>query len=90
MVVNTKKQLQDIKSEFGAKWRLAVVNANKIAQESLGVLIVNTTMIGALLKATGVVKLESLVDPLKQRFARLAERNINAMKKAFDETLVKE
>jgi pyruvate ferredoxin oxidoreductase gamma subunit len=90
LVVNTKKQLQDIESEFGTKWRLAIVDANKIARELLGVLIVNTTMLGALLKATGVVKLESLVDPLKQRFARLAERNIDAMKKAFEETLVKE
>jgi len=32
-------------------------------------------------KATGVVKLESLVEPTKHRFGRLAERNINAMKK---------
>ena len=52
--------------------------------------IVNTTMFGALLKAVSVVKMESLTQPIQERFDRLAERNINAMKKAFEETVVKE
>lgn len=89
LVLNTRKSIKDIESELGNKWRLAVVDANKIAREILGVLIVNTTMLGALLKATGVVKLESLAEPLEHRFGRLAERNNNAMKKAFEETIVK-
>ncbi len=90
LIINTRKTLQDIEAEYGNKWQLAIVDALKIAREMLGVPIVNTTMLGALLRATGVVKLESLIEPLKQRFDRLAERNINAMKKAFEETLVKE
>ena len=61
-----------------------------IAQELLGVKIVNTSMLGALLKATQVVKIDSLIEPLNHRFGRLAERNFNAMKKAFEETVVKE
>jgi len=36
-----------------------------------------------------VVKLESLFEPLRQRFGRLAERNIEAMKRAHEETLVR-
>ncbi len=90
LIINTKRPLQDIESEFGDKWQLAVIDATKIARELLGVPIVNTTMLGALLRATGVVELESLSEPLRQRFGRLAERNINAMKKAFEETTVKE
>ena len=90
LIINTGRPLQDIESELGTNWRLAVIDATKIARELLGVPIVNTTMLGALLRATGVVKLESLFEPLKQRFGRLAERNINAMKKAFEETVVKE
>ncbi len=90
LIINTKRPLQDIESEFGAKRRLAIVDATKIAQELLGVPIVNTTMLGALLRATGVVKLESLFEPLRHRFDRLAERNINAMKKAYEETVVTE
>ena len=47
-------------------------------------------MLGALLRATGVVKLESLLEPLKQRFGHLAEKNFEAMRKAFEETVVAE
>ncbi len=90
LVINTKRPLPDIASEFKGKWQIAVIDASKIARELLGVPIVNTTMLGALLRATGVVKVESLSEPLQQRFGRLAERNINAMKKAFEETTVKE
>ena len=89
VVVNTKKQPEQIREEFSINWSLATVDATKIARELLGVPIVNTSMVGALLRATGVVKLESLFEPLRQRFGRLAERNINAMKKAHDETLVR-
>jgi len=89
VVVNTKKQPERIRQEFSINWSLATVDATKIARELLGVPIVNTSMVGALLRATGVVKLESLFEPLRQRFGRLAERNINAMKRAYDETLVR-
>ena len=47
-------------------------------------------IIGALIKATSIIKLESMYAPLEKRFGRLAERNINAMKRAYEETLVKE
>jgi len=89
LVVNTKKQLEQIRQEFSITWSLATVDATKIAQELFGVPIVNTSMIGALLKATEVVKLESLFEPLRQRFGRLAERNIEAMKRAYEGTLVR-
>lgn len=90
LVINSGEPLRDMESRLGNKWRLAIIDATKIARELLGVPIVNTTMLGALLRATEVVKLESLVEPLNRRFGRLAERNISAMKKAFDETKVKE
>lgn len=90
LVVNTSKTMAEVEAEFGTKWKLAAVDAIKIAREELGVPIVNTTMLGALLRAIAVVKTDSLVVPLQQRFERLAERNINAMKRAFEETVVKE
>jgi len=89
VVVNTKKQPEQIRQDFSINWSLATVDATTIARELLGVPIVNTSMVGALLRATGVVKLESLFEPLRQRFGRLAERNINAMKRAYEETLVR-
>jgi len=90
LIINTKKQPEKIREEFGYKWSMATVNATEIAREILGVPIVNTTMIGALLKATEVVKIESLIEPLKHRFGRIADRNINAMKKAYEVTLLQE
>ncbi len=67
VILNTKKSAEQIRSEFGIKGRLATVNANKIARELLGVPIVNTTMTGALIKATSVIKLESMNAPLEKR-----------------------
>jgi len=90
LVINTRKSAKEIKTEFHIKQRLATVDATKIAREILGVPITNTTMIGALLKATDVIKLESLVEPVKERFHRLADRNINAMNRAYEEAMVKE
>jgi pyruvate ferredoxin oxidoreductase gamma subunit len=90
LVVNTPKESADIRREFGVTGSLATVDATRIARELLGVPIVNTAMIGALLKAAGVVKLESLIEPLKERFGRLAERNINAMQRAYEVTVIRE
>ena len=90
LVINTRKSFEDIEAQIKTKCRLAKIDATGIAREILGVPITNTTMVGALVRASGVVELESLVEPLRQRFARLAERNINAMQKAYDETQVKE
>jgi pyruvate ferredoxin oxidoreductase gamma subunit len=90
LVVNIRGSFEDIKAKFGTKWKIAMIDATTIARELLGVPIVNTTMIGALVKTTGVVELESLIEPLKKRFGRLAEKNINAMKKAYQEVLIGE
>jgi len=90
VVINTKKPLAQTREELGVKSSLAIIDATAIAREILGVPIVNTTMVGALIRATGIVDLESVVEPLKHRFGRLAERNIEAMKKAYQDTLLKE
>jgi pyruvate ferredoxin oxidoreductase gamma subunit len=90
LIINTRKDFEAIEEAFGGNWRLALVDATRIAREILGVPIVNTTMLGALIKTSPVVKVESLVEPLEERFGRLAERNLNAMKQAIIETRVKE
>jgi pyruvate ferredoxin oxidoreductase gamma subunit len=87
VVINSPRPVSELKADFGNRYRLAVVNASRIAREILKVEIVNTTMIGALVRVTGVVDFESLLEPVHERFGRLAERNINAMKIAIEETL---
>ncbi|MDP6221512.1 MAG: 2-oxoacid:acceptor oxidoreductase family protein [Dehalococcoidales bacterium] len=89
IVINTRQTFEETKSELGSRWRLVTVDALKIAREVLGVPIVNTAMIGALLKATQVIELESLFEPLKHRFGRLGERNIMAMERAYHEATIK-
>ena len=86
LVANTKYSGEEIRNELGIAHVLATVNANKIAQEELGLPITNTTMLGALLKAREVVPLEALIDPLKKRFGRIAEKNIKAFRRAYEET----
>jgi len=89
VIINTKKSAEQIRSEFGISGRLAIVDATKIAQES-GVPTVNTTMVGALIKATNVITLEAMKEPLEKRFGRVAERNIQTMKRAYQETVIGE
>ena len=90
VIVSSTKTAEQIKQEFGINAALFTVNATKIARELLGVPITNTTMVGAVVRATEVVKLESLLEPLRRRFGRLADRNINAMRRAYEEAIVKE
>ncbi len=90
LVINSSKPLDEAAADYCKEWRVAVIDASRIARELLGVPIVNTTMLGAVLKATELVKMESLVEPLKERFGRLAEKNIEAMKRAYKETATKE
>jgi len=90
IVINTRKSLAAIKKEFSIRNRTAVVNATTIAQEILGLPITNTTMIGALVKASGIVDMESLIEPLRHRFGKIAERNITVCREAFEKTVVEE
>lgn len=86
LVTNTKYTSAEIRKELNITHTLATVDANKIAREELGILITNTTMLGALLKAKELVSVDSLINPLEERFGRIAAKNINAFKRAYNET----
>ena len=90
IVVNTGKSIAQTKAEYSLTHRTAVVDATKIAREILGLPITNTTMIGALVKATALVAIESLTDPLNHRFGRIAAKNIQVCQRAFEETIMEE
>jgi pyruvate ferredoxin oxidoreductase gamma subunit len=90
VIINTRKTAEQIRKEFGIKNPVATVNATKIAREKLGVPIVNTTMLGAVIKTTGAIKKDSILAPLEKRFGRLGERNISAMQTAYDEVVIEE
>lgn len=90
LVLNTSKNLDEIAKRLAGPWRLALVDATAIAKQFLGVPIVNTTMLGALVRATGVVKLESLTEPIKERFGARAKNNVEACHSAFEATRIVE
>lgn len=89
LVVNTPLTAQEISGMLQFKGTVAVVDASKIAREELGVPITNTTMLGAVVKATKVIKLNSLKNPIENRFGRIAQKNMNALKRAYDEVKIK-
>ena len=90
VLLNTKKSINDIKSQYEITNRVGVVNATSIALATIKLNIVNTTILGLLVKATGIIKLESLEAPLKNRFGVAAERNLIACKRAYQESLIEE
>ncbi len=90
LVANSSKSVAEVRGECGFNGRTAVVDATRIAVEELGVPITNTTMLGALLKAAGLVKLESLKGPLEARFGPLGEKNWKALLRAENETVIEE
>ena len=88
LIVNTSKSPQELKKELNFKGRVATVDASKIAWEELGVPITNTTMLGALIKALDIVKLDSVKDPIEHRFGRIAQKNLAALKRAHKEVKI--
>ncbi len=89
-VVNSSKNAATLRKEFDLKGKLVTVNANRIAAEEIGRVITNTTMLGALVKATGLVDVDLLVEQIQNRFGRIAGGNIKAFKRAFDECVIDE
>jgi len=87
VVVNINKPLEEIRKQFSG-FKVAAVDASRIAQEEMGVPITNTTMLGSLVRATKIVDLQSLAKPVKERFGIVAQRNISAYTRAFNETVV--
>ena len=86
VVANTSKTKEELAKEFNIKGRLSVVNATRIAIDEIGRPITNTTMMGALVKVTGLLELCSLEDQIEHRFPAVAEKNIKAMRRAYEET----
>lgn len=86
VIVNTSKSAEEVKKEYNIQARVATVNATKIATEILGRPIANTTMIGALVKTTNIINIETLKAAFGHRFGKLGEKNFKSCQTAFGET----
>ena len=91
IVVNTNESPVQIRNKLQLKGRkIFTVDANKIALEELGRPIPNTPMIGALIKATGLLELDNVISDIKKKFTgkfgqNVVEGNINAINRAYQE-----
>ncbi|MCE4620518.1 MAG: pyruvate ferredoxin oxidoreductase subunit gamma [Desulfurococcales archaeon] len=88
ILVNTKKTAGEFAESTGidtSKYRLYTVDATRIALEILGVPIVNTAMVGALVKVLPIVSLENVEKAIMETFpGRLGEKNVKAVRAAYE------
>jgi len=85
LIVNTPKTPEEIRKELKFSGSISTVDGTHIAREEMGVPIANTTMIGALLKIIGVMDIDAMKEMVEHRFGRIAQKNLNAMRRAYDE-----
>jgi 2-oxoacid:acceptor oxidoreductase gamma subunit (pyruvate/2-ketoisovalerate family) len=88
VVLNSHAEPARFESSFKAAGKIATVDATSIALHELGTPITNTAILGALVKATGVVKLETLEAIFRERFKAYADKNVNAVRGAYNETRI--
>ncbi len=73
---------------------LATVDATSIAMDLnlkvAGLPVPNSAMVGALIKATEIVKLESAEEAVRSLMRRLTDVNIQALRRAYEETKIVE
>jgi 2-oxoacid:acceptor oxidoreductase gamma subunit (pyruvate/2-ketoisovalerate family)/2-oxoacid:acceptor oxidoreductase delta subunit (pyruvate/2-ketoisovalerate family) len=91
VIINSREKPDDI--DLGKEITTGAVDATSVALEILKAPITNTAILGALAKATGVVKIGSLEEAIKRRFgeklgAKVGERNALAARTAYDRTVV--
>jgi len=89
IVVNTEQTPKELKEALGLKEaEVWVIDATSLALKVLGRPITNTSMLGAVVRATGLVKLDSLLEVVKERFpGRIGELNVGVIKTAHDEVV---
>ena len=90
LVVNETRRIEDLSIPPNVR-RVGVVDATRISLAKIKSFIPNTTMLGALCRATGWVEIESLVESVAESFEpRLRQTNIDMLKQAYDETKIYE
>ncbi len=93
LLVNTAKEPAEIRKKLGLTGRkVYTVDADQISQEAIGRPIPNTPMLGALVKITGVVSYEDLINDTRAKFSEkfrnkpeIVEGNIKAIERAYQE-----
>jgi pyruvate ferredoxin oxidoreductase gamma subunit len=86
VIINSSKEKKEISLNLPPA-NIYLVDAAKIALEKIGKNIVNTTILGAFARATGLVSLEALKKAIKEKFKdkgqETIDKNINAIEEAY-------
>jgi len=91
LIFNTTMTQDEIRKKLNlADRKVFTLNANQIAQEEIGRPIPNTVMLGALMKATGLMQMDTLLNGLTKKFKhkfsqQVVDKNIRAVKRAYEE-----
>ena len=89
IIMNSDKKPEDY--VFLGPYRVATLDANTIAQEhglgSSSVPIVNTTIIGAFSRATGMVAIGSIMDAVRENVPTHPEDNAKAAREAYEKVV---
>lgn len=91
-IVNTGKDPKEIRAKLKAKpsQKVFAVDASKIAIETIGRPMPNSSMLGAVNKATAIVKMDVLLEDVKNSFGKkfaqkIIDANLAAVKRGYEE-----
>lgn len=93
IIINTDQPASKFRQKLGLKsQRVYIVDASRIAMETIGRNIPNTPMMGALVRVTGLVDLEEMLEDTKKKLEKkfrskpeVIEGNLMAIRRAYDE-----
>lgn len=92
IIINTEKTPKEISEKIkpSANQKVYTIDATKIALDTLGRSVTNMPMLGALIRATGIVDLEVLKVKIKNYFgskisSKAVEGNLSGIQRAYEE-----
>jgi pyruvate ferredoxin oxidoreductase gamma subunit len=90
LVLNTTMTPDEVRAKYGFKGgKVVTVNATSIAMEILGRPFYNMPTMAAAVKASGVVKIETVIEEVQERYpGKVGDLNKAAMERAVEEAKI--
>ncbi|MCL2032916.1 MAG: 2-oxoacid:acceptor oxidoreductase family protein [Methanomassiliicoccaceae archaeon] len=90
IIANYSGSSSDLQKAIGTNAECHAVDATKISLEEIGRPMVNTSMLGALVKVRPIIRYEALESHIRTKFEgklqeKAIEQNLKALKRAFEE-----
>ena len=94
LLINTEKSPADVKKLFNTigAFKVFTVDASTISKETIGREIPNTPMLGALIKATGILDFKAMIEDMRKKLEKkfkskpeVIEGNLKAIERAYGE-----